>query len=99
MKEASIIILAAGLGTRMKSSLPKVLHEVSDQPMIYHIVNEARKLSKDIHIVLYHQHELIKNRLNSYFDDLNYHLQDFQNFPGTGGAVMGIAPKHENVLI
>ncbi len=99
MKEASIIILAAGLGTRMKSSLPKVLHEVSDEPMIYHIVNEARKLSEDIHIVLYHQHELIKNRVESYFDDLNYHLQDFQNFPGTGGAVMGIAPKHENVLI
>ena len=97
MKEASIIILAAGLGTRMKSSLPKVLHEVSDEPMIYHIVNEARKLSEDIHIVLYHQHELIKNRVESYFDDLNYHLQDFQNFPGTGGAVMGIAPKHENV--
>ena len=38
----SIAIMAAGLGTRMKSTLPKVLHEISGFEMLYHIIKEKK---------------------------------------------------------
>ncbi|MGB5866626.1 MAG: bifunctional UDP-N-acetylglucosamine diphosphorylase/glucosamine-1-phosphate N-acetyltransferase GlmU, partial [Arcobacteraceae bacterium] len=37
--------------------------------------------------------------MEKYFDDVTYHIQDHTNYPGTGGAVMGITPKHEKVLV
>ena len=45
MENKSIIILAAGAGTRMKSSLPKVLHKISGFEMLFYSINEAKKLS------------------------------------------------------
>ena len=48
MDAVSIIILAAGEGTRMKSSKPKVLHELCGRSMIAHIISEALKISDDI---------------------------------------------------
>jgi len=95
----SIIILAAGKGTRMKSSIPKVLHKMSGKEMLYYSIEEAKKLSDDIHVVLYHQSELVQSSMEQYFDDINYHIQDHDKYPGTGGAVMGITPKHEKVLV
>lgn len=95
----SIIILAAGAGTRMKSSLPKVLHKISGHEMLFYSINEAKKLSDDITVVLYHQAELVQKTMENYFDDVNYHIQDHENYPGTGGAVMGITPKHKKTLV
>ncbi|MFQ3208218.1 MAG: bifunctional UDP-N-acetylglucosamine pyrophosphorylase/glucosamine-1-phosphate N-acetyltransferase, partial [Glaciecola sp.] len=40
----SVIILAAGKGTRMKSSLPKVLHPIAGKPMVEHIIEAAKEL-------------------------------------------------------
>jgi len=97
--DLSIIILAAGAGTRMKSSTPKVLHKISGREMLYYSIKEAKKLSSDIHVVLYHQSELVQTTMEQYFDDVTYHIQDHANYPGTGGAVMGIAPKNEKVLV
>lgn len=37
------VILAAGAGTRMKSELPKVLHEVCGRPMVSHVISQAKK--------------------------------------------------------
>ena len=99
MNKLSIIILAAGAGTRMKSSTPKVLHKISGREMLFYAIYEAKKLSDDIHVVLYHQHELVKISMDKYFDDINYHIQDHENYPGTGGAVMGITPKYEKTLV
>ncbi len=42
--DLAAIVLAAGKGTRMKSSLPKVLHPVCGRPMIYHVLDTARAL-------------------------------------------------------
>jgi DNA polymerase-3 subunit delta len=63
----SIIILAAGKGTRMKSSLPKVLHKISGKEMLYYAINEAKKISDDIHVVLYHQASLVQETMDKYF--------------------------------
>jgi bifunctional UDP-N-acetylglucosamine pyrophosphorylase/glucosamine-1-phosphate N-acetyltransferase len=95
----SIIILAAGKGTRMKSTLPKVLHKISGKEMLFYSINEAKKLSDDITVVLSHQADLVQSEMEKYFEGINFHTQDMENFPGTGGAVMGITPKHEKTLV
>lgn len=97
--KTSVIILAAGAGTRMKSSLPKVLHKISGKEMLYYSIKEAKKISDDIIVVLYNQAELVESSMKNYFNDIKFHIQDFNNLPGTGGAVMGITPKHEKVLV
>jgi bifunctional UDP-N-acetylglucosamine pyrophosphorylase / glucosamine-1-phosphate N-acetyltransferase len=98
-QDISIIILAAGQGTRMKSTTPKVLHKISGFEMLYYSIAEAKKLSDDITVVLYHQADLVQKTMDKYFVGINYHIQDHQNFPGTGGAVMGITPKHSKTLV
>ena len=95
----SIAIMAAGFGTRMKSQKPKVLHTISGFPMLYHIIKEAKKVSNDIHVILYHQADTVKDEMNKYFDGITYILQDHDNFPGTGGAIMGVNPQHEKLLV
>ena len=50
------IILAAGKGTRMKSDMPKVLHEVLYKPMVVHVIDELKKLGvNEIVTVIGHQ--------------------------------------------
>ena len=99
MFNKSIIVLAAGAGTRMKSDTPKVLHKISGKPMLYYSIKEALKLSDDITVVLFHQFEKVKAEIEKYFSNINFVIQDHKNFPGTGGAVMGITPKYEKVLV
>lgn len=56
-----VIILAAGEGKRMKSTLPKVLQKIAGQPMLAHVVNAARALSPEaIHIVYGHGGEQVR---------------------------------------
>jgi bifunctional UDP-N-acetylglucosamine pyrophosphorylase/glucosamine-1-phosphate N-acetyltransferase len=95
----SIIILAAGKGSRMKSDKAKVLHSISGKEMLYHIIKESQKLSDDISVVVAHQKEAVIQAMQNYFDDINFIEQDAKQFPGTGGAVMNIAPKYEKVLV
>ena len=95
----SVIILAAGQGTRMKSNTPKVLHPISGLPMIYYSIKAAQSLSDDIIVVLYHQADLIKEYIDESFDGIKFKIQDHENFPGTGGAVMNIATKQDRVLV
>jgi bifunctional UDP-N-acetylglucosamine pyrophosphorylase/glucosamine-1-phosphate N-acetyltransferase len=84
----SVIILAAGKGTRMKSPIPKVLHKICNKPMIEYIIEESLKISDDIHIVLYHQFENVKKVIGKY--PINIIKQDHLNYPGTGGAVLSL---------
>jgi len=97
--EISIIILAAGKGSRMKSPKAKVLHNISGKPMLYHIIKASQELSNDITVVIAHQKEAVAEQMQAYFDNINFCVQDSDNFPGTGGAMKNVSPKNEKVLV
>ena len=44
-RKTAVIVLAAGRGTRMKSSLPKVLHTLAGRPMLNHLLGQVEKLN------------------------------------------------------
>lgn len=95
----SVVILAAGQGTRMKSTTPKVLHTVSGKPMLFHAIDVAQRLSDDVTVVLYHQAQRIEKAITDAYKGIRFHLQDAVQFPGTGGAMKGVVSQHERVLI
>lgn len=64
----SVIILAAGKGTRMKSSTPKVLHKLANKPLLEHVYDTAKSLGAEEIIVVYgHGGEMVKQAC-SHFD-------------------------------
>lgn len=97
--KTSILILAAGLGTRMKSEKPKVLQELCQKSMILHILEKAFVISEDVSVVLSHQKERVEKEILEHFPKTQILEQDLINFPGTAGALKGFTPKNEKVLI
>ena len=95
----SVVILAAGQGTRMKSTTPKVLHEISGKAMLFHAIDAAKEISDDITVVLYHQAKRVQDEIEKHYTNIHFHMQDAQKYPGTGGAMKGVEAKHEKVLI
>ena len=95
----SIVILAAGKGSRMKSTTPKVLHEISGKAMLFHAIDAGLKISDDITVVLYHQANRVQENIETHYKNINFHMQDAEQFPGTGGAMKGITTKYEKTLI
>jgi bifunctional UDP-N-acetylglucosamine pyrophosphorylase / glucosamine-1-phosphate N-acetyltransferase len=84
-----VVILAAGKGTRMRSSLPKVLHPVAGRPMVSHVIETAHQLGADaIHLVYGHGGELLQQRLDD--ASVQWVLQAEQL--GTGHAVAQATP-------
>ena len=80
------IILAAGLGTRMKSNKAKVLHELLDKPIILYVVETANRVAgNNIIVVVGHQAERVKEVIGDSIQ-VNFALQEEQL--GTGHAVM-----------
>ena len=60
-KNIAAIILAAGMGTRMKSDKAKVLHEIQGKPMILYVLETARKVVGDnIIVVIGNQAETVR---------------------------------------
>jgi bifunctional UDP-N-acetylglucosamine pyrophosphorylase/glucosamine-1-phosphate N-acetyltransferase/UDP-N-acetylglucosamine pyrophosphorylase len=90
MNNTAAIILAAGKGTRMKSDLAKVLHEISGEPMIRYVVETSLKVTDDVFVVIGHQAEAVKNALGS-FDKIRFVVQHEQL--GTGHAVLTALPE------
>ncbi len=85
------IILAAGKGTRMKSDLPKVAHEVAGRPMITWVVDAVRRAGASrIVVVVGHAADVVKGCLAGDDADVEYVLQAEQL--GTGHAVMVCEP-------
>lgn len=83
--QLSIIILAAGKGTRMKSEKAKVLHELFFAPMVEHVVNAVLPLQPAQTVAIVgHQQDAVKEVLQKF--DIDFAIQDQQL--GTGHAVL-----------
>jgi bifunctional UDP-N-acetylglucosamine pyrophosphorylase/glucosamine-1-phosphate N-acetyltransferase len=95
----SVIILAAGQGTRMRSNLPKVLQPLAGRPLLAHVLDTARRLGADDICVVYgHGGDTVPAALAD--DSLRWALQAEQL--GTGHAVqqaMPATPEQNTVLI
>jgi len=97
----AVIILAAGMGTRMKSAKAKVLHEILEKPMILYVVETAKKVAgNDVILVIGNQADEVK-RIVSEKAKVRYAYQDKQL--GTGHAVscaLSLIPDYcEEVVI
>lgn len=85
MRQLAVVVLAAGEGTRMKSSVPKVLHEIAGLPMLGHVLATAHSLSANhVITVLRHDKEKIENYISQHFPSTQIAVQD--EVPGTGRA-------------
>ncbi|MGJ7458314.1 bifunctional UDP-N-acetylglucosamine diphosphorylase/glucosamine-1-phosphate N-acetyltransferase GlmU [Halomonas sp. MA07-2] len=79
-----VVILAAGQGTRMRSTLPKVLHRLAGKPMVRHVIDTASGLCAErTHVVVGHGAERVREALADC--EVRYALQAEQK--GTGHAV------------
>lgn len=101
MSGAMAVILAAGKSTRMKSALPKVLHQVCGRPMIEYVLDAARSAgAKRIVAIIGHRADLVRAELMKHAD-VEYALQAEQK--GTGHAVMmcheQLRSQHGPVLV
>lgn len=85
----NIVILAAGMGKRMQSALPKVLHPLAGKPLLAHVIATARALSPTRLCVIYgHGGDMVPELLQA--PDLSFARQEPQL--GTGHAVMQAIP-------
>lgn len=90
----NIVILAAGKGTRMKSALPKVLHDVGGRPMLDHVLATANALGPTkIILVIGHGADTVREHVLENFKGLPiaFALQDPPQ--GTGHAVQQAIPS------
>lgn len=86
----NIVILAAGLGKRMQSDLPKVLHRIAGKSMLAHVLDNARPLNPGrIVVVTGHGSERVQAAFASQ-NDIVFALQSPQQ--GTGHAVQQALP-------
>jgi len=87
--DLSIIILAAGQGTRMRSDLPKVLHTLGGQPLLAHALDTAHRLeAAAIHVVIGHG----ADRVREAFARAGVHWVIQERQLGTGHAVAQVLP-------
>ncbi|MEJ6950623.1 bifunctional UDP-N-acetylglucosamine diphosphorylase/glucosamine-1-phosphate N-acetyltransferase GlmU [Natronospora cellulosivora (SeqCode)] len=85
MEKVLSLILAAGKGTRMKSDLIKVLHNVGGKSMIQHVVDNVMDFSSRIAVVIGYQGEKVKKSIDS-DKEVSFYYQEEQL--GTGHAVL-----------
>ena len=84
MPERHVVVLAAGQGTRMKSSLPKVLHPVGGRPMLESVLRAARSLDPaSLTVIVGYKAEIVKARADL---DVRYVVQEPQL--GTAHALL-----------
>jgi bifunctional UDP-N-acetylglucosamine pyrophosphorylase/glucosamine-1-phosphate N-acetyltransferase len=82
----AVVVLAAGAGTRMRSSLPKVMHPLAGRPLIWHAVQAARGLEpRHLVAVIGHGREAVGAYLADALPEVATAVQDEQL--GTGHAV------------
>ncbi len=106
-KNRSVLILAAGKGTRMKSSLPKPLHAVCGFPILAHILRAAQELNPAaMGVVIGHGAELVKqtvlDNLSAWGITAPVEFYEQTDLSGSGSAVKAALPflqQHDNVMI
>jgi len=78
------LIMAAGLGKRMKSDLPKVLHKMAGRPMVHYVIELAKSVGSDrVILIIGHKRELVIKETRD--ADVEWVVQEQQL--GTGDAV------------
>tara|TARA_B100000614_G_scaffold93043_1_gene84121 strand:- start:3782 stop:5140 length:1359 start_codon:yes stop_codon:yes gene_type:complete len=90
----AVAILAAGKGTRMVSSLPKVLHKISGKTLLERVLESSHKLNPNkIFIITGHKADEVENSLQNseLIEDINFVLQYPQN--GTGHAIQVLSKE------
>jgi bifunctional UDP-N-acetylglucosamine pyrophosphorylase/glucosamine-1-phosphate N-acetyltransferase len=92
----NVVILAAGMGKRMQSALPKVLHPLAGKPLLRHVIDTARGLSPQKLCVIYGHGgaavpEMVATVAESTGSTIDTALQEPQL--GTGHAVMQALPQ------
>jgi bifunctional UDP-N-acetylglucosamine pyrophosphorylase/glucosamine-1-phosphate N-acetyltransferase len=82
----AVAIMAAGKGTRLKSQLPKVLHEVGGKPLLEHVIRAAVQIvpAQDVYAIIGHEAERVRTAMQH--TGVNFVLQAEQR--GTGHALM-----------
>lgn len=93
----NVIILAAGMGKRMQSALPKVLHPVAGKPLVMHVIDTALQLSAasqttKICVIYGHGGDKVTEQLQKAYGDANLQFALQQPQLGTGHAVMQALP-------
>lgn len=89
--KAKALVLAAGVGTRMKSAKPKVLHEILGKPMLRWVVDTCYDAGcEKVHVVIGHKKEIVEPTLPDC--EISYQLEML----GTGHTVMCSADKLQN---
>ena len=94
MHGLNVVILAAGSGKRMCSTLPKVLHKIGGKPMLTHVIETAKKLNPDKLIIVHgHGGVEVKTVIDNSFlnNDFDWIYQDQQL--GTGHALKCALPS------
>lgn len=93
----NIIILAAGQGTRMKSTLPKVLHPLAGKSLVQHVIDASKQLAPEVINVVYgHGGERVQEAIND--PSINWVRQVEQL--GTGHAVDQVSDQlKDNQLV
>src|SRR4051812_3819719 len=81
----AVAIMAAGKGTRLKSKLPKVLHEVGGKSLLEHVIRAATKIvpAKDVYAIIGHEAEKVRSAMQH--TGVNFVVQAEQH--GTGHAL------------
>ena len=95
MNNIEVIILAAGKGSRMYSSKPKVLHTIAGKPLLEYVLASAYELSSRVHVVYGFGGKVLQQAINN--ENINWVEQTEQL--GTGHAVMQVMPYIKNSSI
>jgi bifunctional UDP-N-acetylglucosamine pyrophosphorylase/glucosamine-1-phosphate N-acetyltransferase len=84
-----VLILAAGLGTRMRSQTAKVLHRLAGRPLIAHVCRTAAALSpRRIYVIVGHQAEMVERAVRDELGETGAMFIKQAEQRGTGDAVM-----------
>jgi bifunctional UDP-N-acetylglucosamine pyrophosphorylase/glucosamine-1-phosphate N-acetyltransferase len=96
-KMLDVLILAAGLGTRMRSNLAKVLHELDGRPLINHVCRTAAALApRNVYVVIGHQGEDVRTAVLEELDETHANFVWQKKQLGTGDAVNSAREFLEN---